>query len=94
LRTAKENHVKLMKERLFSAMKATGKEKFNTELFSFSIQKSGGKLPVIIDDEVVPIEYQKAKWENDNELIREALESGKQLPFAHLGERGETLRIR
>lgn len=88
-----ENKTKLLKQNLFNAMKATGKTKFATELFSFNIAKNGGKQTLTIDGDV-PEEYTKTIIENDNDKIREALESGKELPFAHLEPRGESLRIK
>lgn len=87
--------IQRMKENLYQGMKATGKEKFKTELFSFTIAKNGGKAPVLIPDEsLVPMEYQVPQYHIDKEKIREELEGGKQLVFAQLGERGESLRIK
>ena len=88
-----ENKTKLLKQNLFNAMKTTGKTKFATELFSFNIAKNGGKQTLTIDGDV-PEEYTKTIIENDNDKIREAIESGKELPFAHLEPRGESLRIK
>lgn len=88
-----DNKIKLLKQNLFNAMKQTGKTKFATNLFTFNIAKNGGKQPLTIDGDV-PEEYQKIIKENDNEKIRADLESGKELPFAHLEPRGESLRIK
>ena len=74
-------------------MKATGKTKFATDLFSFNIAKNGGKQTLTIDGEV-PQEYTKTIVENDTEKIRQVLEAGQELPFAHLEPRGESLRIK
>ena len=77
-------------------MKETGKTKFKTDLFSFGIQKNGGKVPMKIDDpEAVPEKYlipQPPKVDMD--AVRKELENGVTLTFAHLEERGESLRIR
>ena len=78
---------------LFNAMKETGKTKFATNLFSFSIARNGGKQALTIDSEV-PAEYTKTVIENDTDKIRQALEKGKKLPFAHLEPRGERLSIK
>lgn len=86
------NRKKALKQRLFDTMKATGRTKFKTALFSFSIQKNGGKAPVDITAEV-PAEWLKP-GDPDNDKIRAYLESGHDLPFAVLMERGESLRIR
>lgn len=88
-----DNRIKFLKDSLFNVMKETGKTKFNTELFSFNICKNGGKQALTIDGEV-PEEYTKVIIENDNDKIRQALEDGEKLPFAHLEPRGESLRIR
>lgn len=88
-----ENRVKALKSNLFNSMKKTGKTKFETDLFSFNIAKNGGKQTLTIDGEV-PEEYTKAVIENDTDKIRQALESGEKLTFAHLEPRGESLRIK
>lgn len=88
-----ENRVKALKSNLFNSMKATGKTKFATDLFSFNIAKNGGKQTLTIDGEV-PEEYTKAVIENDTDKIRQALENGEKLTFAHLEPRGESLRIK
>ena len=88
-----ENKVKFLKQNLFNTMKETGKTKFTTDLFSFNIAKNGGKQALTIDGDV-PKEYTKTVIENDTDKIRQALENGEKLPFAHLEPRGESLRIR
>ena len=88
-----ENRVNTLKQNLFNAMKSTGKTKFVTNLFSFNIQKNGGKQALTIDGDV-PNEYTKTVIENNTDKIRQALEAGKELPFAHLEPRGESLRIK
>lgn len=88
-----ENRVKTLKNNLFNAMKETGKTKFATNLFSFNIAKNGGKQALTIDGDV-PEEYTKTIIENDTDKIRQALENGENLPFAHLEPRGESLRIK
>lgn len=88
-----ENRVKALKSNLFNSMKATGKTKFATDLFSFNIAKNGGKQTLTIDGEV-PEEYTKTITENDTDKIRADLEAGKRLPFAHFEPRGESLRIK
>lgn len=88
-----ENRVKVLKSNLFNSMKKTGKTKFTTDLFSFNISKNGGKQTLTIDGEV-PEEYIKAITENDTDKIRQALEKGEKLTFAHLEPRGESLKIK
>lgn len=88
-----ENRILRLKQNLFNTMKQTGKTNFTTNLFTFRIQKNGGKRALIIDGEV-PKEYTKTIIENDSDKIREDLESGKELTFAHLESQGESLRIK
>lgn len=88
-----ENRVKALKSNLFNSMKATGKTKFTTDLFIFNIAKNGGKQTLTIDGEV-PEEYTKTITENDTDKIRQALEKGEKLTFAHFEPRGESLRIK
>ena len=46
-----ETSIARLKEDLQQSMIKTNKRKFNTDLFSFNIQKNGGKIPVIVDVE-------------------------------------------
>lgn len=92
-----KDNVKRLKDNLKQAMIETGKTKFKTDLFSFGIQKNGGKVPLIIDDDtIIPPEYRETHEIIlvDSDKVREALENGEKLDFAHLGERGESLRIK
>ena len=88
-----DNRVKVLKQNLYFAMKKIGKTKFATNLFNFNIAKNGGKQALTIDGEVTE-EYTKTVLENDTDKIRQALENGENLPFAHLEPRGESLRIK
>lgn len=92
-KTSIENNIKTMKESLEMTMRATGKTKFKTDLFSFNIAKNGGKQPIEFTGEATT-EYTKTVIQVDSEKIRQALENGQKLPFAVLKERGESLRIR
>lgn len=87
-----DSRTDMLKQRLYEAMKTTGRAEIKTSLFSFSIQGNGGLRPVDLTD-VVPDEWLKP-GEPDFKRIRESLEAGNELPFAILGERGEGLRIR
>lgn len=85
-----DNSIKRLKSSLETSMRATGKTKFKTDLFSFGIQKNPASLIITGD---VPSEYlipQEPKV--DNKTIKELLKQ-QELPFAHL-EQGESLRIR
>lgn len=89
--------IKKLKTSLQDAMVATGKKKFKTDLFSFSVQKNGGKAPVVLDvDDTseLPDELVRIKEEADLDAIRALLEAEGSCKWAHLGERGESLRIK
>lgn len=88
------NNEKRLKQHLYESMKATGKTKFKTDLFSFSIRGNGGKQSMEITDKEKNIPKMYMKRVPDNEKIRKALESGENLSFAMLKERGEHLSIR
>lgn len=88
-----ETRAKFLKDRLEEVMRETGKTKFKTAKFSFGIQKNGGLEPLWVDEDYSNIPQKYLKVEPDNAKIRQALEE-KELPFAHLEPRGESLRIR
>ena len=87
-----------MKYAVKVSMATKGVRRVNTEHFTWSIQKNGGKLPVIIDPSVsilsYPDEYQDWDVRPNRAAIREALEAGKELNFAKLGERGDSIRLK
>ncbi len=85
-----------LKENLKNSMEATGKTKFSTTLYSFSIRKNGGLQPLKIDADVkdIPEQYLIPQPPKPNmDAIRKALKEDT-LPFAHLEERGTSLSIR
>lgn len=93
-----DNSTKRMKERIMDAMNVIGKTKIKTDLHTFSIQKNGGKLPIILDEAAtVPEKFCRIKIEPDKDgLIRTALETGNTevMEFAHFGERGSHLVVK
>ena len=91
-----EENIKRLKENLQAAMVDTGKTKFKTELFSFSIQKNGGALPVIVDVETadLPDDLVQITEKPDLKAIAKFLEKNPDSELAHFGERGESLRIK
>lgn len=92
------NNIDQMKYAVKVSMAANGVRRVNTEHFTWAIQKNGGKAPVILDPTInilsYPDEYQDWDVKPDKAAIREALEAGKELNFAKLGERGESLRLK
>lgn len=95
-RKLREAAVDRLKQNLFESMKATGKEKFKTDLFTFSIQKNGGALPVIVDvdTEYLPDDLVQITEKPDLKAIATYIEQTGDLTYAHFGERGESLRIK
>lgn len=91
-----ESGVERLKQNLFDSMKATGKTKFKTELFSFSIQKNGGADPVIVDvpTDDLPDDLVQITEKPDLKAIAEYIKETGDLTYAHFGERGESLRIK
>lgn len=93
----KESSIKMLKENLQESMTAIGKKKIKTQLFSFNIQKNGGKAPVVLDvkdTSELPDELVRIKEEADLDAIRQLIEKEGSCKYAHLGERGESLRIK
>jgi hypothetical protein len=91
-----ENAVDRLKQNLFDSMKATGKKKFKTDLFTFSIQKNGGADPVIVDVETddLPDDLVQIVEKPDLKAIAAYIKETGDLTYAHFGERGESLRIK
>lgn len=84
-------------EAIMASMKLHDTRKVEGEHFTWQIQKNGGKAPLILDDipaESLPGEYQAWDVKANKEAIRKDLEAGKELPFAHIGERGESIRLK
>lgn len=100
-----ENRIKWLKQNLEMSMRVTGKMKFTTDLFSFGIQKNGGKRKLTIDVEVdrLPEEYKVKQPDSvDGDKLRDFLKE-KGLPgkdgsinceWCHLEPQSESLRIR
>ena len=93
---AADTSIERMEKALYDAMRAMDKTEIRTDLHTFKIVKNGGKAPLTIREDDVPKEYQRTEVKSvpDKAKIREALEAGKDLPFAELGERGSHLVIK
>lgn len=91
-----EQRSQWLKDNLEANMREMDKTKFKTALFSFNIQKNGGLQPLVIDGliEDIPGKFLIPQPPvPNNEAIR-ALLGEKQVDWAHLEPRGESLRIR
>lgn len=91
-----EKGVEKLKQNLQNAMIATGKRKFKTNLFSFSIQKNGGADPVIVDVPTsdLPDDLVIIKEEPDKKALAAYMKETGDFTYAHFGDRGESLRIK
>lgn len=96
LKKTRTNLIDRLKGNLMETMRKTGKTKFKTELFSFSIAKNGGKLPLKVDvaPEDLPDDLKKIEVKADNDAIRKYIEETGDLSYAHFEERGEHLNMR
>ena len=92
------NKAKRAKEWLAMAMLAAGRTRVGTALTTAAFQKHGGVVPIDYDADLdmatVPDEFCETKRHLDTAKVREALESGRTLAFARLGERGTSLRLK
>lgn len=91
-----ESRAQFLKDALEANMREIGKTKFKTARFSFHIQKNGGLAPLVIDGliEDIPGKYLVPQPPIVNrEAVRSLLEE-KEVDWAHLEPRGESLRIR
>ena len=93
-----ENNIDRLKKSMFDSMKAIGKDKVKGTLFTVAIQKNGGKIPIIVAEDMntadLPDELVHIVESPNLDAIREWLESGNALKGFTLGERGESLRIK
>lgn len=95
-RAALDKRQKMLKNTLMENMRAIGKTKIKTALFTINIAKNGGVDPLVIEGSLddIPGKYlipQPPKV--NNEAVRQLL-SEKQVDWAHLEPRGEHLGIR
>lgn len=92
-RQSTENKVKWLKTYLEDNMKLTGKTKFKSGMFNFSIQKNPASVN-ITDEKIIPGEFlipQQPKV--DKNSLKEILKRGIEVPGAEL-KQTEGLRIR
>ena len=87
------SNIDKMKSSLMAAMQKVGKDRIQSEHFKFSIAKNGGLRPLKITGEVSD-SFMILEPKPDMKRIREALEEGFELNFAHLEDRGSHLNIR
>lgn len=91
-----ENSKDRIKKSLETAMMATGKTKFKTELFSFGIQKNPASLKFTDDFDMAELDDKYIKYadpEVNKQAVKDALKSGEEIAGCYL-EQTESLRIR
>lgn len=76
-----------------------GWKRHSAGTYQVSIVRNGGKAPLLLDSsdpQSFPAQYRRRieEIELDREAIRAALEAGREVPGARLGERGSRLAIR
>ena len=93
-----EKKAEMLKERLKFFFEINKLKTLDTPRYKLTLAKNGGKAPLIVDESISPTElpekFQKISIDLDKAAIRSALEAGESLDFAHLGERGSSLRIK
>lgn len=97
-RDRKDRNIEKMKKAMQETLTVAELRKLQAGTFTVSIAKNGGKAPLVLAEgitaENVPEQYIKVKADIDKDKVREALEAGEALEWAHIGERGESLRIK
>lgn len=93
-----ENRAKHLKAKLQNFFECHELTSLETGRYQVRLSKNGGKLPVILEEaySVLDLDEEFVQVSKSPNLgaIREALEAGQELDFAHLGERGKCLRIK
>lgn len=87
-----EKNVKNLKLYLYDCLKLTNKQKIETDLFKFSIQKNQPAL-MIEDEKNIPEEFFYNEKVLDKNLLKEKLKEGLEITGASL-KQSESLRIR
>ena len=87
-----DNRIKYMKENLGQAMRATGKEKIKTKLFSFYFKKNQA-VNITNEADALNSAYVRVKKEIDRTELLKAMKEGIEFSFADIKE-SESLIIR
>lgn len=93
-----ESRARLLKDRLKWFFETHNITKVETPRYRLQLQRNGGRAPLILKDDLsptqLPEQFQQVSIDPDTVAIREALEAGESLEWAHLGERGTSIRIK
>lgn len=86
------NNIDRLTDNLKKSMELTGKEKFKTELFSYSIRQSPGKVVI---DGTVPDEFNTVTVKPDLTSIKAYIKMAKEpIKWAHIDTSGTSLTIK
>lgn len=92
---ARKNGRERLKKHLLEGMLMLGKKEIDANGVKIKVSNAGGVLPIVYDEsKAIPEKYTKITIETDGKKVREALDKGEKLDFAHFGERGKVLRIK
>lgn len=92
-RQAVENKLEWLKTYLKDCMKLTGKTKFKSGMFNFSIQKNPASVN-ILDERIIPEEFLIPQLPKiDKTALKDVLKTGVEVPGVEL-KQSEGLRIR
>lgn len=92
----KRNAIKRLKDALKDTLIATDNaEGLKSGDYTLKVVKNGGMAPIIYDNEqAIPQNLMKIKYEKDAGLIRKYLEDHPECEWAHIGERGTHLAFK
>jgi len=90
---ADANRARWLRDRLKDALIRLRIERLECRRFTVSVQRNGGMQSIEVSGDVPP-EFRVIRSEPDKAAIRTALLEGRELSFARLLPRGESLRIR
>lgn len=90
-------NARFLRDRLKFALQQRGISKLETDRYRVGVSNAGGVAPLVIPDPTALrpefIRVTEVR-EPDKDAIRKTLQSGQEVPGAHLGERGTCLTIR
>lgn len=85
----RKKNIERIKQMMATALSEMGEKEIKAGDRKVKLVKNGGLRPLIFKENmVVPERFTKITIENDNKLIREALDKGETLDFVEYGDRG------
>ena len=91
-RTSLESKVKSIKDYLKNELEGAGIDKVKSAHFNISIRNNPPKV-LVEDEKLIPSDYMIPKYSPDKKVLKELLQSGKEIPGVRLiQERGVQIR--